>query len=182
MEVARDSLRCRRVGGRVRGIHWRRDLGVPGAEVVNVLNVERAAGCRDELKDLLDQWKIHGTFDIEVAENGGYRFGPEAELAQANFFATGLSKAKALEDTAHGRRCAVDCHPVGFNPHRDFTAQPGMRAKFRTWGLFVEACGLVWGGRFGGFGSDGDMAHAEIPHWRTLFQFPSGELVVQGAT
>lgn len=146
--------------------------------MVNVLNIERAAGCREELKDLLEQWKIHGTFDITVAVDGGYRFGPEAETAQANFFAAGLSRARTLEDTPHGRRCAVDCHPVGFDPHKSFADQaPGMREKFKAWGAFVEACGLVWGGRFGGFGFDGDTPHAEIPHWRTLFQFPSGEPV-----
>lgn len=145
---------------------------------MNVLNIERAAGCREELKDLLEQWKIHGTHDITVAEDGGYRFGPVAERTQEHFFEAGLSRARTLEDTPHGRRCAVDCHPVGFDPHKSFKDQaPGYREKFLAWGAFVEACGLVWGGRFGGFGSDGDMPHAEIPHWRTLFQFPSGEPV-----
>jgi hypothetical protein len=146
---------------------------------VQVLNIERASGCRDELKDMLDQWKIHGSFDITVAEDGGYRFGPAAERVQEHFFSVGMSKARTLEDTPHGRRCAVDCHPVGFVPSKSFAEQPffGMREKFKEWGLFVELCGFVWGGRFGGFGRDGDMPHAEIPHWRTLFQFPGGEPV-----
>lgn len=142
-----------------------------------VLNIDRASGCRDELRDLLEQWKIHGSFDITVAEDGGYRFGAAAERVQEHFFATGMSKARTLEETPHGRRCAVDCHPVGFNPHRDFKSQPEMRGKFIAWGGFAELCGFTWGGRFGGFGSDGDMPHVEIPHWRTHFQFPDGDPV-----
>ncbi len=146
---------------------------------VRVFNIDRASGCRPELLDLLDQWKIHGTFDLTVAEDGGYRFGPAAEWVQGHFFKMGLSKAATLRDTPHGRRCAVDCHPVGFDPHKSFAEQPepGMREKFKTWGVFVELCGLTWGGRFGGFGKDGDMPHAEIPLWRTRYQFPGGEPV-----
>ncbi len=54
-----------------------------------------------------------------------------------------------------------------------------MREKFLAWGAFVEAAGLVWGGRFGGFGADGDMPHAEIRNWRSRYRFPGGEPVPQ---
>lgn len=152
-----------------------------------VLHIERADGCRPEIKALLELWKQHGTFDIYVAEDGGYRFGPAAEAVQANFFKIGMSKARTLAETPHGRRCAVDCHPVGFNPHRDFKdpSNAGMLEKFKAWVAFVELYGkelsIISGGHFSGFGAGGadvphgDMPHAELKDWYKRFKFPSGE-------
>lgn len=140
----------------------------------HVLHKERADGVRPELQQLLDDWEQDGEFDILVAENGGVRAGPEAEATQEKFFATGLSKARSLKETPHGRCCALDCHPVGFRPNRSFADQPGMRELFVAWGRFAEKRGFVWGGRFKSFGGDGDMPHVEIQYWHKRFRFPDG--------
>ncbi len=144
-----------------------------------VLKIDRAEGCRPELRKLLSDWVEEGSHDVIVAEDGGYRVGPEAEAKQETFFATGMSKARTLKETPHGRRCAVDVWPVGFNPHRSFDDQPGMRDKFLLWGRFVESKGFKWGGRFKSFG-DGDMPHCEIPAWHARFRFPDGEPIRNG--
>ncbi len=147
-----------------------------------VLNGERALGIHPPLLHLLDLWKDLGTFDLLVAPDGGYRFGPIDEARQEELFRTKLSKAATLQQTPHGRRCAVDVWPVGFNPHRGFDSQPGMEEKFRGWGHFVDtygpALGIRWGGHFTGFGKFGDMPHAELIGWDTKYQFPSGEPVL----
>lgn len=154
----------------------------PRVHDIKVHNIDRACGVRPELKALLDLWPMYGTFDITVAEDGGYRFGPAAERVQEFFFKSGLSKANTLRKTPHGRRCAVDCHPVGFKPNRDFKSQPGMREKFLEWADFViehgAPLGIISGGRFKAFGVDGDLPHAEIEGWSKLYSFPSGEPIV----
>lgn len=142
-----------------------------------IYGIENAIGCRPELLGLLELWRNNGSFDIRIPTSGGYRFGPIAESIQERFFRTGQSKAQTLKDTPHGRRCAIDVHPDGFKANRDFKSQPEMREKFLSWGAFVESHGFIWGGRFGGFGSDGDMPHCEIRNWRARYKFPSGEPV-----
>lgn len=149
-----------------------------------VFNGERALGVHVPLLQLLDLWKEHGGHDVLVAPEGGYRFGFVDEAKQENLFRAKLSKARTLRETPHGRRCAVDVWPVGFNPHRGFgdPSNAGMLERFNAWGAFVDqhgpALGIRWGGHFPGFGPFGDMPHAEIATWATAFRFPGGEPVV----
>lgn len=149
-----------------------------------VLHGERALGVHEPLLHLLDLWKTEGGFDITVAPQGGYRFGPIDEANQEKLFREKLSKAATLQQTPHGRRCAVDVWPVGFNEHRSFddASNAGMLDKFKEWGAFVDkfgpALGIRWGGHFAGFGKFGDMPHAELIGWDTKYRFPSGEPVL----
>ncbi len=149
----------------------------PRVSGIQVLHLESANGCRPELLELLSLWPIYGTFDLVVAEDGGYRVGLAAEMKQQHFFVTGQSKAATLRQTPHGRRCAVDCWPVGFNPVLDFASQPGMREKFLEWVEFVEehgkSLGVISGARFKAFGADGDLPHCEVANWRR-YSFPDG--------
>lgn len=146
---------------------------------------DRADAVLLPLKLLLQLWKQEGTFDIVIPEWGGYRYGPIDEAKQEELFRTKQSKAKTLRQTPHGRRCAVDAWPVGFNPNRGFDhpSNVGMLDKFKAWGAFVDKHGprlrIRWGGHFKGFGIYGDMPHAEIIFWDTRYQFPSGEPVLQ---
>ncbi len=147
-----------------------------------VLNIERAADVRDPLLLLLELWLAHGTHDILVAPDGGFRFGPIDEAKQEELYRKGLSKARTLRETPHGRRCAIDCWPVGFRPNRDFKSQPGMLEKFEAWCAFVDVhgkpLGIRSGRHFKGFGLFGDMPHAELADW-TKRQFPSGDPILQ---
>lgn len=138
-----------------------------------VLNRERAAGARPELLELLDAWEREGTHAVMVAPDGGLRFGSEAAAKQAAFFKSGASKAATLADTPHGRGCALDVWPTGFNPSKSMDSQPDMRARFRVFGEWAERKGFVWGGRWASFGPDGDAPHVEVPNWRR-FPMPTG--------
>lgn len=145
---------------------------------------ERADGCRDELKQLLALFELHGEGEWEVPEEGGYRYGPIDEARQEELCRTGLSRAKTLKQTPHGRRCGLDLRPKGFNPHRSFEdpSNAGMLEKFQTWGAFVDRFGtplkIRWGGHFKGFGKNGDMPHAELIDWDVRYRFPDGEPVL----
>ena len=138
-----------------------------------VLNVERAAGVRPELRALLDDWAREGTHPVLVAPDGGLRFGAADAAKQAAFFASGASKAATLADTPHGRGAALDVWPVGFAPGKTMDSQPTMRARFQVFGEWAERKGFTWGGRWKSFGVDGDAPHVEIPNWRRL-PMPTG--------
>lgn len=135
-----------------------------------VLNAELAIGVHPSLVALLEAWEQHGTHDVMVAHGVGFPAGGLRTdvLAQHKAFVDGLTKARTLADTPHGRGAAIDIWPVGFNPHRDFSTQPGMEDLFRDFGEFAEGMGFRWGGRFGGFGQHGDMPHVEILNWHSL--------------
>lgn len=151
---------------------------------VQVHHEERAAGVKPSLVELLQLWKLHGTHDIEIPTIGGYRFGPIDEANQEELFRTKLSRARTLRETPHGRRCAIDAYPLGFNPHRSFedSSNAGMLGRFLLWVDFVDkygpALGLRSGRHFSGFGPYGDIPHVEIIGWDTRFAFPSGDPVI----
>lgn len=144
-----------------------------------ILRPELSAGLRPELLDFLAWWELHGAFDLVIAgpdalwtwvPRGGVRQGPDDEATQAAAFKEGLTLAKTLADTAHGRAAALDAWPVGFDPRIPWERQPAtMKLKFAAYGAAAEARGLRWGGRWVSFGGGaGDQPHVEVPHWRTL--------------
>lgn len=139
-----------------------------------------AAGCRRELLALLDAWEVDGTHDVLVpgpdelrAFSGppaGLRAGPDAEAAQAQAYAQGLTQARTLRDTPHGVGAALDVWPVGFDPRIPWERQPGeVRSQFLAFGVFAEARGFVWGGRWRSAKfPHGDQPHVEIRPWRAV--------------
>lgn len=146
-------------------------------------HLNRADGVLDPLQQLLQLFIAHGEGAWIIPEWGGHRYGPIDEAKQKELFRTKQSKAKSLKQTPHGRRCAVDLWPKGFNPSRGFDhpSNAGMLDRFRVWGAFVDKhgprLGIRWGGHFAGFGIYGDMPHAELRDWLKR-AFPSGELVL----
>ncbi len=148
-----------------------------------VLHEERADGALEPLRQLLQLWKIHGTHDVEIPEEGGYRFGPIDEARQEELFRTKQSHARTLQETPHGRRSAIDMRPVGFNPHRGFdhASNFGMLEKFLAQVAFIDkygpALGIRSGAHFKNMGPLGDLPHFELCDWVSR-RFPSGDLVV----
>ena len=143
---------------------------------------ERAVGVRAAGQAVLDDWERAGPHEILVAPNGGLR---TSEALQAGLAAGGNSGANTLRSTPHGRGAAIDAWPVSFLPFVP-VAHGGtgkrwlawkdlpqlVRDEFLTWGLFLEARGWRWGGRFRGhLFPDGDQPHGEEQHW-TRLPFP----------
>lgn len=137
-----------------------------------VLHRERAVGVHPKLMLLLDDWSRLGTFPILVAPDGGLRQGALAAAAQLSFYLRGLSKAKTLEATPHGRGAALDLYPVGFDARQGLSRQPTIRQKWLTLIAFAEARGLQSGRYWTSFtapdGTTGDWPHLEVAEWRAL--------------
>jgi hypothetical protein len=117
-----------------------------------VFHEERAASCHPKLLAFLAWWKHHGPFDVTVCKDGGLR---TDEAVQARFAKAKTSKAKTLEQTPHGRGCALDmarlAHGiVDWNDERSFLII----------GKCAESFGLEWGGHWG------DCDHLQLPDWR----------------
>lgn len=128
----------------------------PGARV---FHLERAMGVDARLRAFLGRWQTEGHFPILVAPEGGRRTDPTKQL---RLFAEGVTKARTLEETPHGRGGALDlvpCDPTGKTPFWSDTA------AFSVIGEFAEAMGLEWGGRWTGLV---DMPHIQVPDWRSL--------------
>ncbi len=130
-------------------------------------HIERALGVHPSLLALLEDWNRFGLHDVVIAggegwPNGGLR---TDVLEQHKAFVAGLTKARTLADTPHGRGAALDVWPRGFNPHRGFDTQPDMPDLFRVFGQFAEDRGFVWGGDWASFQ---DLPHVEIADWRHL--------------
>ena len=129
--------------------------------VILVQNAERAYGSDARLLNFLTWWRTNGPFQILVAPDGGVR---KSQALQKNFFERGLTKAKTLEETPHGRGGAIDVWPVGFDPSKDFSTQPVMKKRFEEIGRIAkEKFDLVWGGDWGW-----DYPHLEVKGWRAL--------------
>lgn len=135
---------------------------------------EFAQGVHPALIGLLDLWDKEGWFNVTVAPpfvlpsgyavEGGLRTDEAAQRAIAQ---AGLSKAFDLKSTAHGRGAALDIHPEGFDPHRDFSTQPemaGLMAQFASWASqkVIDGVEFYPGINFG------DYPHIEIKGWRSL--------------
>lgn len=146
---------------------------------VQVLHFERAAGCLLPLHQLLADWAKDGKHDVLVAPNGGLRADPAKQSMLASL---GLSRAKELRHSPHGRGAAVDVWPVSFLPYvpeteggtgRRWTSWDnlpvGVQADFLVFGEFAEAKGFTWGGRWrGDVFPHGDQPHVEMKGWTAL--------------
>lgn len=151
---------------------WLSGRQPPGGRV-RVLFRERADGVRPELQALLDAWDAEGTHEVLIPAwpPGGVR----TQEQQQRLFAQGWSGAASVEDSAHGSaRAAVDVWPVDFLPYvyGAWEAVPqAVRERFRTFGLFAEARGLEWGGRWRTTAlPNGDQPHVQLRGWRRLIK------------
>lgn len=157
-----------------------------GTRVLN-LEVAEAAGVRAPLLWLMREWERDGTHAVRIFEgdralpSGAVRFDDASQAAAA---AAGLSKARDVNATAHGPkwRAALDVHPVGFNPWRSFSEQPGMFdlvKAFVAWAerqVYVAPDGREYRFKSGKDfpigpapdGVTGDWVHVEILGWRSL--------------
>lgn len=148
-----------------------------------VHNKERANGVHPELRvDFIATMEAELPFDVVVALNGGLRLDEKAQAATAK---SGLSNAKTLRATPHGRGGALDIYPVSFLPF--ITAQYGgtgkvnvpwaklpqkVRDEFAAIGALAEKHSYEWGGRFKGAKfPNGDQPHVQIKGWQ-LMPFP----------
>lgn len=142
-----------------------------------VVGRQWAQGVRRELLALLDAWEVHGTHDVMIpgpadlrsfsGPPAGLRTGPEAEAAQAEAYRVGLTNARTLAETPHGAGAALDVWPVGFDPRVPWEQQPGLvQSQFTAFGLFAEARGFVWGGRWRSAKfPNGDQPHVQVKNW-----------------
>lgn len=119
-----------------------------------------------EFRRLIDGWKTHpNTFPIQIVS--GLRK-DEAEVAR--LYAIGMSNARDLSQTPHGRGAAIDVWPVGFNPKIPWPDQPSLiRNQFYIFGMYAEGAGYTWGGRWRGPTFPyGDQPHVERKDWKTM--------------
>jgi hypothetical protein len=125
-----------------------------------------ADGVHPAIRALLDAWEREGTHIVVIGGGGSWPSGGLRvdESSQAAAAAAGLSSAATLATTPHGRGAALDVWPEGFNPHRSFEEQPGMRELMVVFGEWAEAKGFAWGGRW----AKPDMPHVELRDWRSL--------------
>lgn len=135
---------------------------------------ELLKGVHPDFQRFIDNWKTHpNTFPIKIAS--GLRT-DESEISR--LYAIGLSNARTLEQTPHGRGGAIDVHPVEFNPRIPWIDQPSaIKNKFMIFGMYAEGAGYVWGGRWRGSTFPyGDQPHIERKDWRKMPYPPkSGE-------
>ena len=137
-----------------------------------VFHIERTLGLHPALVQFFRDWQDNGPFPITIPPEGGWRHGPGWERWQAESFRVGATKAKTLEETPHGRKCAADAYPavvsVGGNCAgilMEWKEGKGRDAHlFHAYGARAEAAGFVWGGRWG----FQDAPHIEISNWLNL--------------
>lgn len=125
---------------------------------------ERASGLEPQLEMFLDWWAAFGPFPLVVPALGGVR---TDEATQAALYARGVTNARTLAETPHGRKGAVDLAPYtrqGALYAPDYSETPANLARYETLGRAAEAHGLRWGGRW----SRPDRPHVEVPNWRSL--------------
>lgn len=149
--------------------------GMVSLRAINVRRRDLAEGLRPELLAFLDWWEANGPFPVTIATdpNGGLR---TDEAEQEAYYAQGLSKARTLAETPHGRGAAVDLWPVDFDPNTPWARQPdAIKAEFRAVGAAAKAQGLVWGGDWASLSfPNGDQPHIEIRNWTSLPYPPEG--------
>lgn len=125
----------------------------------------RAAGVNARLLAFLDWWEAFGPFPISVGWKGGLR---TDEAEQAALFGRGVTKARTLGETPHGRGGALDLYPVIDGVTRGLDGDKNMteaRAYFAQLGALAKQQGFVWGGDFK---SITDLPHIELPDWKYL--------------
>ena len=156
-----------------------------------VLHRERAVGVRADFADLLDDWERDGTHDVVIPPDGGLRLDEANQAAKA---AIGLSAAKTLRSTPHGRGAALDVWPRDFLAHvpvshggtaRRWTSWEKLpaeiREQFAAFGRFAEVRRFKWGGRWvSRTFPNGDQPHVELPNWQAL-PFPPREEATHAA-
>lgn len=140
-----------------------------------VYHFNRVAMCDSRLVAFFAWWQRNGPFPITIPSSGGLR---TDELEQARLFEGGFTKAKTLQQTPHGRGCAVDAYPAILDPTGTFVAgirtdskDPQTKVLFAQYGSLAETHGLVWGGRW----KFVDMPHVETPDWKEAPFPPSKE-------
>lgn len=139
-----------------------------------VLRRDRANGVDQRLQDFLDWWEGYGPFPLTVMIDGGVR---TDEAKQAQFFATGVSGAKTLAETPHGRGGAMDLYPTINGEIRGLLYDPDQEEAatyFRQMGALAKEHGLKWGGDWL---RRKDLPHVEVPDWKELPFPPRGALV-----
>lgn len=157
---------------------------------MKVYNLERAIGVHPRMLVLPREWQRRGLFDIYVALHGGLRVD---EAVQKSLSGGGMSAATTLRVTPHGRGGALDLCPMGFlafvpvsfggTAKRWFgwdELPQLIRDQFKLIGLFSEALGFKWGGRWLGKAyPNGDQPHHELADWQRLpfpapvYEFPA---------
>lgn len=127
-----------------------------------VQNRERARNAHPALQSFLDWWQVNGPFPILVAPDGGLR---TDAAKQASYYAQGMSKAKTLAETPHGRGAALDLWPVGFDPAKKLEQQEDIKEKFKEMGRIAKASpfNFTWGGDWGW-----DYPHIEVKGWKNM--------------
>lgn len=129
-----------------------------------VFHLERAKGVHPTLFRFLEWWSVNGPFAITIPEDGGVRSDAAAQLV---LFERGVSRARTLAETPHGRAAAIDAWPAildssGRYPIGIVTSNWALLEQYGSAG---ERFGLAWGGRWSEFK---DGAHLEVPGWRSL--------------
>lgn len=140
-----------------------------------VFHFNRIAQVDPRLVQFFAWWNRQGPFAITIPQTGGIRTN---ELLQARLFSEGMTRARSLADTPHGRGAAVDAYPAVLDPSGVYVAAIHLDAKtemsrmlFRTYGELAEQHGLHWGGRFEPLNEHGlgwDLPHVEVHNWREL--------------
>ena len=145
-------------------------FGVDGL-TSKVGHLERATGVHPSLRALLEAWNALGSHTVIVAPDGGKR---TDAAKQASYAASGTSNAPTLESTPHGRGGALDLYPTSFLPHLALRTSwenlpQSVRDEFEAFGVFAEARGFKWGGRWRSVKfPNGDQPHVEIIGWQSL--------------
>lgn len=116
---------------------------------------QRAAGIRDELLTFIELVDQHFPYQVNIAQDGGFR---TDELRQAALYAAGKTRAKTLKETPHGRGCAVDLIVI-----IDGKIAPGTHRAWEELGKMGEDIGLEWGGRWKTLV---DKPHFQIRGWK----------------
>lgn len=142
---------------------------------LRVFHFDRLAHCDKRLVDFFAWWQIAGPFPLTIPATGGLRHN---SLEQARLFELGVTRAKSLQDTPHGRGAAVDAYPAILDPtgtyvvaiHRSAVDQDDVD-RFATYGELAQKHGLEWGGSWPKFK---DLPHVQCPNWRELPYPPQG--------
>lgn len=135
---------------------------------VLVFHFGRVAGCVQPLVDFFAWWQLHGPFPVTIPPDGALR---TDEIEQARLFAKGVSNARTLWETPHGRAAAIDAYPAIIHSTGAYVERILNDVRdaetlklFSQYGALAESHGLTWGGRW----HSKDYPHVEVPGWREL--------------
>jgi peptidoglycan L-alanyl-D-glutamate endopeptidase CwlK len=134
-----------------------------------ILHPERLRGLHPGLLRFAKEAEHVFEAEYDLAIVSGLR----TETEQEALFAKGrttpgpiVTKAQHALQTAHGRGCALDFCPVSRATGWLWEDEEA----FRLVGVYGEALGLTWGGRW----PMRDLGHLEVPNWRSLPFTPEG--------